>query len=499
MVLTLSLAKGQYHDAKWLLCTGNNNFQNNVVLDFNNGQAPQIQITNSYVPMTIENTSVSDAWGNLLFFTNGTRLFDRNLNFMPGGILIPPLDTNGMYSGLAQRQGCMFLPWPGDTNKYVLLHTTKELALQQTYPGFIPYHLPSHLYMTVLDKSMNGGQGGIVSINQIIVTDTLTNPGGGLTVTRHANGRDWWILVKKHYKNKFYKFLFTPSGIQSMGFQLIGLDNQARLGDYYSFSPNGEILGGVVGPHEIALFNFDRCTGVLSNHQIISNPSTPLHGCEDLDFSPNSRYLYATERVKIFQFDLKDINIAGAVQATRVVVADTVFSSVTCDPPMPTIDIQYPYGALAADGRIYYPPSFGCQKLSYFSSPDSAGLLSDFVYGGLYITNVHFSSVPYFANYRLGPVAGSICDSLSVGINELQASNVLLYPNPTIANLTISLGKVCNNISVRMLSLQGQLLFTQHWNIGNALTLVLPPLSKGLYLVEIICEEGVMVKKVVVE
>ena len=337
-----------------------------------------------------------------------------------------------------------------------------------------------------------------MSINQIIVTDTLTNWGGGLSVTKHANGRDWWILVKKHYKNKFYKFLLTPSGVQSMGFQLIGLDDQARLLDTYSFSPNGGVLGGVVGPHEFALFNFDRCTGFLSNHQIITNPSTPNHGSEDLDFSPNSRYLYATERVKIFQFDLKDINIAGAVQATRVLVADTAYSIAACDPPMPTIDIQYPYGALAADGRIYYPPSYGCQKLSYFNSPDSAGLLSDFVYGGLYITNIHFTSVPYFPNYRLGPVAGSLCDTLSVGINELQASTVLLYPNPTKSDLNISLGRVCNNINLRLFSLQGQLLIAQKLNCGNTFTLALPPLSKGLYLVEIICDEGVVMKKVVV-
>ena len=504
MVLALSYAKGQYHDAKWVLCDGYNNFWNNVILDFNNSQAPQVQIASTYVPMLGENTSVSDSVGNLLFFTNGTRLFDRNLNFMPGGILIPPLDTNGMYSGLAQRQGCMFLPWPDDTNKYVLLHTTKELALPQTYPGFIPYHLPRHLYMTVLDKSMNGGLGGIVNINQIIVLDTLTNWGGGLSVTKHANGRDWWILVKKHYKNKFYKFLLTPSGIQSMGFQLIGLDNQARHLDYYSFSPNGSVLAGNIAfsayAHDIVLFNFDRCTGVLSNHQIIFNPNNPNHGCEDLDFSPNSRYLYATERVKIFQYDLQNINIAGAVQSTRVVVADTAFSSVTCDPPSTTtVKIQYPLGALAADGRIYYPPSFSCQKLSYFNSPDSAGLLSDFVYGGLNITNLHATSLPYFPNYRLGPVVGSVCDTLSVGLNELQASNVLLYPNPAKSDLTISLGRVCNTINLRMYSLQGQLLLTQHWNVGNALTLALPQLSKGLYMVEIICDEGVVVKKVVVE
>lgn len=126
------------------------------------------------------------------------------------------------------------------------------------------------------------GNGDLTQLS--LLTDTLTNWGGGLSVTKHANGRDWWVIVKKHYKNKFYKFLLTPLGIQSMGYQLIGLDDQARLLDTYSFSPNGEILAGVVQPHEIALFNFDRCTGLLSNHQIISNPNNPNYGCENLDF-----------------------------------------------------------------------------------------------------------------------------------------------------------------------------------------------------------------------
>jgi hypothetical protein len=89
--LVINHAKGQYHDAKWVICTGNNNYQNNVILDFNNGQSPVVNITNSYVPMLGENASVSDANGNLLFFTNGTRLFDKNLNFNSGSKLSPTL------------------------------------------------------------------------------------------------------------------------------------------------------------------------------------------------------------------------------------------------------------------------------------------------------------------------------------------------------------------------------------------------------------------------
>lgn len=492
--------KAQYHDAKWVLCSGNNNYFNNVILDFNNGQLPVVNVTSKYVPMRTENASVCDSSGNLLFYTNGYRLFDRNLDFIPGGYLEPPSDTNGMYSGINQIRGCMFLPWPGDTNRYLLLHTTKEFTWPLGAPAWIPYPLPRHLYYSVFNKTLNNGNGGFISLNHIIVTDTLTNWGGGLAVTKHANGRDWWIMVKKHYKNKFYKFLLTPAGIQSMGFQLIGLDNQARYLDIYCFSPNGEVLAGIISAHDLCLMNFDRCTGQLSNHQIISNPSNPNHGCEDADFSPDSRFLYATERVKIFQYDLLNMQTPGAVQASRTVVADTAFSTSICDTPSITnIKTQYPVGALAADGRIYYPPSYGCQELSYFNKPDSSGLASDFIYGGLNIVNQHFTSTPYYPNYRLGPLAGSPCDTLSVGVEEWQASQVLIFPNPAQNSINVSLGSTCEEIQCSFYNMQGQLLFQEKRNFGNAFTLDFPKLTKGIYLLEILCNEGRVVKKVVVD
>ena len=498
-LLFSSSLKAQLHDAKWFLCSGNNNSFSNILLEFDTfNPSPSIQITNTYIQMILENASICNASGEFLFFTNGIKIFDKNFNFMTGGSLAPPLDTSSLAYGLAQRQGCMFLPWPNDTNKYLLLHTTKEFSLPMSYAGWIPYHLPSHLYATVLDKGLNAGNGGIVSINQIILTDTLSNWGGGLSVTKHANGRDWWILVKKHYNNKFYKFLFTPNGIQSMGIQLIGLDNQARLLDSYCFSPNGEILAGIIGGHEIALFNFDRCTGVLSNYQVLNNPNNANGGCEDLDFSSNSRYLYTAERLRIFQYDLLNINTPGAVQLTQVHVVDTQFVFSVCD-SLNNFTTFYSFGQLALNDKIYYPTNHSCNEFSYFESPDSAGLLSDFQYGGLNISSFHASAVPYFPNYRLGPLAGSPCDTLSVGIEEWQASQVLVFPNPTQNSINVRLGRTCEEIQCKFYNMQGQLLFQEKRNFGNAFTLDIPKLSNGLYLLEILCNEGRVVKKVVVE
>ncbi len=47
--------------------------------------------------------------------------------------------------------------------------------------------------------------------------------------------------------------------------------------------------------------------------------------------------------------------------------------------------------------------------------------------------------------------------------------------------------------------MQGQLLFQEKRNFGNAFTFNIPNLSKGLYLLEILCNEGRVVKKVVVD
>ena len=492
------LAIAQYHDAKWVLCYGQTGYQNNVIVDFGTGQSPQALVTNTVVPMLIENASICDEQGNLLFFTNGTRVYDKNLNFIPGAFLPPPFDTAGVTLGLAQRQGCMFLPWPGDTNRYVLLHTTKELPLPSSYPGWIPYHLPTHLYMTTLDKTYNGGNGGIVSLSQVMLNDTLSNTGGGMAVTRHANGRDWWILVKKHYRNKFYKFLLTPTGLVSMGFQQIGLDYQTRLGELYIFTPNGEILGGTVEPHTLALFKFDRCTGMLSNHQLLNNPATNSYSCEDLDFSSNSKVLYANERVKIFQYNLTGIDTPGVVQQTRTLIADTAYTTLMCDTPGFYQKNFFPVGQLASNGIIYYPSNYACPELTFIEYPDSLGMASGFNYAGFNIINTNATAIPYFPNYRLGPITGSICDSLTA-VHELQPQEISLYPNPATDQIQVSSSRSLSGTVITLFNVQGQQLLQQTPGFGNVFEVELPKsIGTGIYFLRIQAKEGVVTKKVVV-
>jgi hypothetical protein len=493
--------QAQRHDANWVL-GGQGNGNNNLIIEFDSMGPVSFTAPPIRASMVIENASISDAHGNLLFHTNGVRLFDRNMDTIPNGELAPQTVPPGYPFGLNQRQGCMFLPWPGDTNLYALLHTTYEYYYPPGHPAYTGLPLPLNLYLTVLDKNLNNGLGGILYKNVSVLNDTMTRSGGGLSVTRHANGRDWWIVMKKHYRNKYHKLLLSPSGVINQGFQLLGPDYVKRYGEPYIFSPDGQVLAGPVGEntavHPLAIMDFDRCTGNLSNFQLIYTPSTLNYGCEDIDFSSNSRYLYANERVKVFQFDVQNRTTPGAVQNSIVQVADTAWTTEVCDSGFTGGKLFYPVGALSPDKRLYFFTNAGCNELTYLEYPDSGGLASAMNYVGISFNAYNAGSAPYFPNYRLGPITGSVCDSLTT-VHELLAQDISVYPNPAKDNLFITSSHPLNETVITLFNIHSQILFQQSPGFGNNFELSIPPdIGTGIYMLRIQSKEGVVTKKIVV-
>jgi hypothetical protein len=489
----------QYHDANWVISYGTDSINNNTLVYFPpGGQTPQVSLTNGYIPFLHTNANISDQHGNLLFITNGINIYNKLYQPIPGGIVQTGYTTMYAASGMNRPHQYLFLPWPGDTNLYVLFYCVPEL--NQITSGACANGwgwLSTHLYYTVLDKNMNGGLGGIVSANNIAFVDTLIHL-TGLSAVKHANGRDWWLLTKENCNNAFKRVLFTPNGVQLVSSQNIGpMIFQLFDGGMANFSPDGTMYYQVRDDYNLNLFKFDRCTGLLSDRLALnSNGIAEFYSA----FSPNSRFLYrggSPSGLTTLQYDLSLYYQPGGVQNSRRLI-NPPFDSSACDSSGPFTASAACAPELAPNGKIYFGHCYPC-NLSVINSPDSLDTLCNMEYNTFVLPSPHVALPPYHPNYRLGPVAGSVCDSLSVGVNEMLASNVLLYPNPTKSDLNIKLGKDCKNISINLLSLQGQLLFAQKWTYGNAVTLALPPLSKGLYLVEIICDEGRVVKKVVVD
>jgi len=182
------------------------------------GGAPDTSSHMETLSMYITNASISDSAGNLLFYTNGVRIYKRNHNSLPGSNgFNPGWATIAYSSGLPEPQGILILPKPGFHNVYGIFHESADTL----YRGGVFDVNPRNLRYTEVQVNQSGnGTVSAGSLNVLVLTDTLAL--GRLTACRHANGRDWWIIAHKYWSNCWYKFLYSPAGISLVDSQCIG-------------------------------------------------------------------------------------------------------------------------------------------------------------------------------------------------------------------------------------------------------------------------------------
>lgn len=217
--------------------------------------------------------------------------------------------------------------------------------------------------------------------------------------------------------------------------------------------------------------------------------------------SPNSRFLYRganSQSINTSQYDLSLYYLPNGVMNSRKLI-DPTFDSIACNGFNPFTASAACFPELAPNGKIYFGHCYSC-NLSVINFPDSLDTLSNMQYNNFVLPSPNSGLPPYHPNYRLGPLVGSPCDTLNVGIQELQTIQVLIFPNPTQNSINVSLGKTCEEIQCNFYNMQGQMLYQQNRNFKNAFILYIPNLTKGLYLLEILCnEKSRVVKKVIVE
>jgi hypothetical protein len=278
---------------------------------------------------------------------------------------------------------------------------------------------------------------GIVEFKNIpILEDTLHY--GRITATRHANGRDWWIIQQKFASNKYYKFLLTPQGIEVQESQEIGDSPIFSTGVGQAiFSPDGSKYVttnayGSIHDSSVDVFDFDRCSGLLSNPRRIPLSSSYLQGAA---ISPNSQYLYLSYAIDFYQVDLD----AETLDTLLIEEYDGFGGA------LPT----YPFLAqLAPDNKIYLSAWNGNKFMHVIHNPDEAGVASNIEQHGIELPSYNSGTVPNHPNYRLGRLIGSPCDTLewvedttSVVANSITIENFSVSPNPTVSSIHFSAEK----------------------------------------------------------
>ena len=145
-------------------------------LDFNSGSAIPF-LRNDSDNFWRTNASICDKNGNLLFYSNGFRVFNRNYQIMQNGNNLNIGDYVSMgYNLLSVTDGAAIIPIPDDSNKFYLFHTDLNYTSWDTFVNVL---MCTHLMYSVIDMNLDGGLGGIIAGQKdiSILSDTLTSCG----------------------------------------------------------------------------------------------------------------------------------------------------------------------------------------------------------------------------------------------------------------------------------------------------------------------------------
>lgn len=394
----------QKHDNIWLtgyeggtLSPPNDSF-GITILDFSNQIEPKIT---GYQNITLDiigaNTSMCDSAGNLLFYTNGVNIYNKNHKVMDNGNSINPGD---MMYGAQIPQSVIGLERHGYKNQYHLISV-------EDGPG---YPLGVSLRSNLIDIGLNNGLGKVLDKRKTIIQDSLI--WGRITCAKHENGRDWWLIATKFHADGYYSVLIQPDTIivQEYSFEIPFSDG----GGGVCFSPNGKYYAYII--HRVTtevpfimLFDFDRCSGQLSN-QRRQNLYNPIHFQSSVAFSPDSKLLYAFDDRVAYQYDLT----APDIFASETIIAEwngSLYYNIWPN--------NWWQGQLAPDGRIYVNNSNSNVNLHRIRFPNRKGVACQFVQNDIATPTINADDMPNLPNYRLGPVDGSACDTLGLDNHPL--------------------------------------------------------------------------------
>ncbi|MFZ4545305.1 MAG: hypothetical protein ACOYOA_14735, partial [Saprospiraceae bacterium] len=429
-------ASAQKHDYIWTLGYGTlYPIYGGTNINFTTSP-PDTDYVKRNINFQFNSASICNKSGKLLFYTNGCKIFNQKNKLTKNGSGLNPgtVSNDHCPDGNVMTQGSMFLPHPTDTSLYYLFHLRPEWVNENSL-GLIA----DKIYYSLIDLTGDSGNGEILVKNSIIHEDTLAF--GKITAVRHANGRDWWIVVPRMFQNRYIKLLLTDKGIDGPYFQDIGSINEDDNGTGQAvFTPDGTKYIHFDRFNDLRIFNFDRCMGELSNFRRIQLPTVhdsiqivdrkiPKYTVGGVAVSPNSRFLYVTTQTDVFQYDLS----AAKIEETAILIAEVDGFKENGHPT------RFFLPHIAPDNKIYINCTNSVSYMHVINNPDEDGLACNLTQHSFRLASLNAFSIPNFPNFRLSTLKGSPCDSLhTIAVKEKGSTlRATLFPNPTSDQVTI--------------------------------------------------------------
>ena len=341
-------------------------FSNNCGITFNTSPATAL---NGTAIFTREgSSSISDTSGNLLFYTDGVNVFDRNHMQMPNGF--------GLSGHISSTQSALIVKNPTKNNIYYIFTTDAEVGF---YGGCACF------CYSVVDMNLNGGNGDVSFRNFLLYSNTSEK----LTGYQNQSDSVVWVVSHEYDTNSFYTYKIDSTDvnivpiISNCGIGGTIVSNRLSSVGQMKISPDGTKIANCIGNYNmVELFDFNDSTGQISNSIVVNTQTSENYGIE---FSPNSKLLYVSNLAYngyVMQYSLINYNANDIENSAISLQYQTSSLSPFCS-------LQ-----LAPDGKIYVAKLDGA--IYTIGQPDVLGTGAQFAHSGI--------SIP-----MLSPFGPSIC------------------------------------------------------------------------------------------
>ena len=344
LLFTIGFSFAQKEATHWF-------FGENAGLDFSSGSP--VADTNGALSTLEGCTTISNVAGNLLFYTDGTTIWNRNHLIMPTG--------NGLFGNSSSSQSAIIVPKPDDINIYYVFTVDWSNGTNGLN------------YYTV-DMTLDGGLGDVIGTNNTpSPTLLLTSPTSEkITAVKVFNEEAFWVI--SYQNGRFFVFKVDNNGVNET--PITGNSGFSGSGDargYLKTSPDGTKLVSANMTTGLFVYDFDAIAGTVSNERQLNVLGEFSYGVE---FSPLSKKLYISTgnfggnglvTEKLFQFNV-DIPAPTSenLNATRVELHSYTNTRAALQ--------------IGLDGKIYRAID-GTNSLGVINNPEGDGIAADYQHG----------------------------------------------------------------------------------------------------------------------
>lgn len=456
-VLLSVTAFGQKQGNQWV-------FGNNNKLDFNTFPPTVGTSAMNLIDGQLEGSaSICDSLGQLLFYSDGRRLWDWNDEVI--------IDT--LRGHQSSSHAAYIVPKPGRQNEYYLFTLD---AVQNDLQNGLRY-----------SRVIACREAGVtVQEVNVLLSENMSEK---MTAIRHQDQENYWLVTHEIGTDRFIVFSISENGIELSASYNLGsvhgntsIDFSAAVGCMKA-SPSGELIACNITNSTFMtdVVSFDTQNGSIA--ELVSFVSDTFEGFSvgayGLSFSSNSDFLYLASAYdqRVFQFNTSFLPNTQSFLNSRELIYSFADGNNTA---------SFQALQLAVDGKIYL--SNFTDYLAVIESPNNQGVDCNLQDSIIQLPNNGIFGLPAFID-SYDYTATGICSPDDIDEEGKYHLQIDVFPNPSSGQVRIELADIIGNGTLLTYNAQGSLVDEKNFTNSRAIDIELPD-DEGVYLLQLIDSNG---------